>query len=92
MREPNRPEGAEALHWIILSTGPITDAKGAREALGWHVQRWQIEVLRQTWKTGCKVEDRRGSGKDRTPWWLSGHLGYQQLGFQAHEAPRRAGA
>ena len=59
MREPNPPEGAEALHWIILSTWPITDAKSAREALGWYVQRWQIEVLHRTWKTGCKVEERR---------------------------------
>ncbi len=59
VREPNPPEGAEALHWIILSTWPITDEKSAREALGWYVQRWQIEVLHRTWKTGCKVEDRR---------------------------------
>lgn len=59
VREPNPPEGAEALHWIILSTWPIADGKSAREALGWYVQRWQIEVLHRTWKTGCKVEDRR---------------------------------
>jgi hypothetical protein len=59
VREPNPPPRAEALHWIILSTWPITDAASARQALGWYVQRWQIEVLHRTWKTGCRVEERR---------------------------------
>jgi hypothetical protein len=59
VREPHPPPGVEALHWIILSTWPVTDAASAREALGWYVQRWQIEVLHRTWKTGCKVEERR---------------------------------
>lgn len=59
VREPNPPPGAEALHWIILSTWPITDEKSARQALGWYVQRWTIEVLHRTWKSGCKVEERR---------------------------------
>jgi hypothetical protein len=59
VREPHPPAGAEALHWIILSTWPITDEASARTALGWYVQRWQIEVLHRIWKTGCKVEERR---------------------------------
>ena len=59
VREPNPPAGVQALHWIILSTWPITDERSARQALGWYAQRWQIEVLHRIWKSGCKVEQRR---------------------------------
>jgi len=59
VREPKPPAGAQALHWIIVSTWPITDERSAREALGWNAQRWQIEVLHRTWKSGCRVEQRR---------------------------------
>lgn len=59
VREPRPPAGAKALHWIILSSWPITDEHSARQALGWYAQRWQIEVLHRIWKSGCRVEQRR---------------------------------
>lgn len=59
VREPKPPRGAQALHWIILSTWPITEECSARQALGWYAQRWQIEVLHRIWKSGCRVEQRR---------------------------------
>jgi len=58
VREVNPPEGAEPLHWRLLTTHEITDAAGAWQIVGWYQLRWVIEQLFRVMKSqGLQLED-----------------------------------
>lgn len=52
------PRGAKPIHWRLLTNRPVvTDADVAAVLLGC-AQRWKIEELHRTWKSGaCRVEE-----------------------------------
>jgi hypothetical protein len=52
------PRGAKPIHWRLLTNRPVaTDADVEAVLLG-YAQRWKIEELHRTWKSGaCRVEE-----------------------------------
>ena len=56
--EVDPPEGAEPLHWRLVSTHKITDAAHAWQVVGWYQARWIIEQLFRVMKSqGLQLED-----------------------------------
>ena len=58
-REEHPPKGCAPIHWRLLTTLPVASAPEAMEKVQWYAQRWQIEVLHKTLKSGCQVERRQ---------------------------------
>lgn len=54
--EPNPPDGAEALEWILLTNVPVMTADDAIERVEWYEMRWVIEDYHKGMKTGCGIE------------------------------------
>lgn len=57
--EPNPRAGVEPLEWIIITSLPCEDAKGAVRVAEAYSMRWLIEEFHKCEKTGCAVESRR---------------------------------
>jgi hypothetical protein len=57
--EPHPPAGEVAVEWILVTTLPIQTIEQVRQILRYYCVRWMIEVLFRTWKSGCRVEQRR---------------------------------
>ncbi|WP_244440678.1 IS4 family transposase [Bradyrhizobium oligotrophicum] len=52
------PKGAEAVHWLLLTTHSIAKASDAWQIVSWYKQRWIIEQLFRSLKTqGLQIED-----------------------------------
>jgi hypothetical protein len=58
-REPQPPEGVEALEWMLLTTVETTTSQDALQRLEWYAKRWGIEVYHRILKSGCRVEKRQ---------------------------------
>jgi hypothetical protein len=57
-REPDPPEGVEALHWRLLTTHPVTGVAMAWRIVDWYRHRWVVEQLFRTMKArGLKLEE-----------------------------------
>lgn len=54
--EPNPPEGAEPLEWILLTNVPVLTTKDALQRVNWYEARWVIEDYHKGMKTGCGIE------------------------------------
>lgn len=63
--EPHPPTGEVAVEWILVTTLPIQTRAQVRQILRYYRVRWMIEVLFRTWKSGCRVEQRRFEHLDR---------------------------
>lgn len=63
--EPHPPAGEVAVEWILVTTLPIQSLEQVRQILRYYRARWMIEVLFRTWKSGCRVEQRRFEHLDR---------------------------
>ena len=63
LREIDPPEGADAVHWRLLTTHPVGDAVEALAVADLYRRRWAIEQLFRTMKTqgfdieGLRIED-----------------------------------
>lgn len=55
--ETNPPQGVEPIHWLLLTTLPVTTMDEAAEKIKWYKQRWKIERYHFVLKSGCKVEE-----------------------------------
>jgi hypothetical protein len=56
--ELDPPEGAEPVHWRLLTTHPLPDAKAAWQIVDWYKMRWVIEQFwRLLKRQGLKLED-----------------------------------
>jgi hypothetical protein len=52
------PRGAKPIHWRLLTNRPIDTDKDVENVLRGYTQRWKIEELHRTWKSGaCRVEE-----------------------------------
>jgi hypothetical protein len=52
------PEGADPVHWRLLTTHSVTDAKDAWQVVDWYKMRWTIEQLFRLMKShGLRIED-----------------------------------
>lgn len=63
--EPQVPEGEPAVEWLLLTTLPIQTLEQVQRIVQDYCIRWMIEVLFRTWKSGCRVEQRRFEHLDR---------------------------
>jgi hypothetical protein len=53
-----RPKNTPPIHWRLLTNRPIKTEKEVREIVRGYTQRWKIEELHRTWKSGaCRVEE-----------------------------------
>ena len=58
VREVDPPDGAEPVHWRLLTTHAITTLAEARQAVTWYRLRWIIEqVFRSLKLHGLRIED-----------------------------------
>lgn len=56
--EEHPPEGVEALHWVLLTSEPVTDISEALRIVEYYKLRWGVEEYHKALKTGCRVEQR----------------------------------
>jgi hypothetical protein len=55
--EPDPPQGAEAVEWLLLSNEPVTTLSQAWEKVDWYELRWPTaEEYPKGQKTGCAIE------------------------------------
>lgn len=54
--EPEPPENAEAIEWILLTSLPVKNLEQATEKVSWYTCRWICEDYHQCLKTGCQIE------------------------------------
>ena len=55
-REPEPPEGAEAIEWFLLTTLPVTTPQQAADCVRGYSRRWRIEEFHRVLKSGCQTE------------------------------------
>lgn len=55
--EMNAPKGVKPLEWLLISSLPVSDAKGAITLFNWYLCRWEIELFFKILKSGCGIED-----------------------------------
>lgn len=66
VQETNAPEGAEPLHWRLLTTHEVADAAKAWQIVGWYQARWTIEQLFRVMKSqGLQLEDSQIASAER---------------------------
>jgi hypothetical protein len=64
--ESRPPEGAEPVHWRLLTTHAVEDAAMAWQVVDWYAARWTIEQLwRLLKKQGLRLEDSQIESADR---------------------------
>jgi hypothetical protein len=63
--ERHPPEGAKALHWVLLTTVPIRSRKEALRCLRWYTLRWRIEEWHRVMKSGCHIESHQHTTAER---------------------------
>ena len=56
IREIDCPDGAEPLHWRLMTTLYAGSFDDCRYIVGCYTTRWSIEEFHRTLKTGCRVE------------------------------------
>src|SRR5271157_1436366 len=54
--EPHPPQGAPALHWVLLTTVPLRSRREALRCLRDYTRRWRIEDWHRVLKSGCRIE------------------------------------
>jgi hypothetical protein len=58
VNEIDPPEGAEPVHWRLLTTHEVTTLAQARQIVAWYRMRWIIEQLFRSMKSHClRIED-----------------------------------
>jgi len=56
-REVDAPEGAKAVHWVLLSSWPSGDFAAARRVVKAYTRRWLVEEYHKALKSGARVEE-----------------------------------
>ena len=54
--EPHPRQGAQALHWVLLTTVPLRSRREALRCLRDYTRRWRIEDWHRVLKSGCRIE------------------------------------
>lgn len=54
--EPEPPEGAERVEWVLLCSLPVESIAEAYRVVDWYTCRWLIEDYHQCLKTGYRIE------------------------------------
>lgn len=59
VEEVDPPEGAEPLHWLLLTSEPVERFAQAQFVVRAYTLRWRVEEFHKAWKSGAKVEEQR---------------------------------
>lgn len=65
VEEPNPPDGATPIEWLLITTLPIDSAEQVQQIVSYYSVRWQIEIYFRTLKSGCRIEGRQFETLDR---------------------------
>jgi len=58
VQEIDPPEGADPIHWRLLTTHMVTTLAQARQIVAWYRMRWIIEQVFRSMKSDClRIED-----------------------------------
>jgi len=57
LEEVDPPAGAQPIHWMLMTTMPVTMLDDALQCVHWYTMRWLIERYHYTLKSGCQVEE-----------------------------------
>lgn len=63
--EPEPPADQPPVEWLLVTTLPIETPEQVRQILQYYSVRWMVELLFRTWKSGCRIEERRFECLDR---------------------------
>lgn len=55
-KETDPPTGEEAVIWRLLTNRDAATPEAAIELIDWYRARWEIEMLFDVFKNGCRVE------------------------------------
>jgi hypothetical protein len=94
VREVNAPAGVEPLHWVLLTSLPVTTFEEAWQVIEYYEKRPIVEEFHKALKTGCRVEERQYETSERLE-AITGLLSViavrlLQLRSAARETPDRA--
>jgi hypothetical protein len=65
-----RPRNTLPIHWRLFTNRPIETEKEVLEIVKGYTQRWKIEELHRTWKSGaCRVEETQLRSADAVMKW-----------------------
>jgi len=64
-REKNPPQGAEPIHWFLLTTLEILSDEDAFNCVQIYKLRWRIEEFHRVLKSSCKVEKHQQRTADK---------------------------
>lgn len=65
VQEINAPDGEKPIHWVVLTSLPVTTIEDAQQIVTWYSYRWLIERFHYVLKSGCKLEDSQLRDVDR---------------------------
>lgn len=65
VQEPDPPQGAKPVHWLLLSSLPIASKKQALRCLRSYNLRWRTEEWYRLLKSGCAIEAHQHQTADR---------------------------
>lgn len=65
VRELEAPEGAEPIHWILLTTLPVETTEQIVQVIESYKLRWQIEIYFFVLKSGMRIEKMKYRNIDR---------------------------
>jgi len=58
VQEVDPPEGADPVHWRLLTTHPVTTLDQVRQIVAWYRMRWIVEQVFRSMKSDClRIED-----------------------------------
>jgi hypothetical protein len=55
--EQDPPQGAAAVHWLLLTSIPMVSVTQALKCVRWYCRRWRIEEWHRVLKSGCQILD-----------------------------------
>jgi len=73
-KEIDAPAGEEAVVWRLLTNREVATPEAAVELIDWYRARWEIEMLFDVLKNGCRVEALQLSTTDRVECALALYL------------------
>lgn len=56
VKEPAPPDGEPGVHWLLLTSVPVTTVEEAQTVVRWYGYRWLVERFHYTLKSGCRME------------------------------------
>jgi hypothetical protein len=64
-KETDPPTGQKPICWCLLTTVPVHTLADAIERIQWYIKRWTIEDFHRVLKSGCQVEARQLTTRER---------------------------